>query len=114
MIKRRNEMRMATVEAPRDGKGTAEFQYVMEAEEMLASCTMFARIVLKPGAMVGRHPHVDDAEFYYILDGKPEVDDDGRMETLAPGDIVYTADGEHHSIANNTDEDVTMLAIIVR
>lgn len=114
MIKTNEQMRKATVEAPRSGAGVGHFTYLLESDEMLDSCTMFAKIVLEPGSRVGRHSHVEDAEVYYILSGTMQVDDDGEMRTVFPGDAVYTSNGEFHSIENIGDSDAEMLAVVFR
>ena len=114
MIKKREGMREATVEKPRDGEGVAHYTYVMEKDEMKSSCTMFAKITLEPGSRVGEHAHVEDAEVYYILEGMMEVNDNGTIQQARPGDAVYTSDGGTHSIKNIGDTNATMIAVIIR
>lgn len=114
MYKAQGEMRRNTVKKPRDGEGEVHFTHILEPEEMLASCTMFARLVLEPGAMVGEHTHEEDAEVYYILTGAMEVNDNGQIRQAGPGDVIYTADGDTHSIRNTGTEPAEMLAVILR
>lgn len=114
MLRKQDQMRNVSVEKPRGGEGTVHFTHILEPDEILPSCTMFARLQLEPGAAVGEHAHTDDAEVYYILSGTMEVNDNGVLHKIGPGDVVYTAGGETHSIRNIGNETAEMLAVILR
>ncbi len=63
---------------------------------------------------VGPHPHKGEEEVYYITKGIATVDDNGEgTYDLHPGDAMHTGKGTYHSIANNTDEEVQFVALVV-
>jgi mannose-6-phosphate isomerase-like protein (cupin superfamily) len=51
-------------------------------------------------------------EAYVILSGKGLYDDNGTQAEVFPGDVTITLHGEGHSIANNSDEDLELIALI--
>ncbi|NLK36462.1 MAG: cupin domain-containing protein [Epulopiscium sp.] len=111
MVKRE---RIHTVEGLRGGKGTVEIHHFLEKEELLGHGKMFARVVLKPHSSIGWHQHTEDTEPYAILKGEGLfIDNDGSKTVVRPGDVCIINVGEWHSIENNTDEDMEMMAIVL-
>ncbi len=84
-----------------------------DKNELNGKGRMFAKITLPPGSSVGWHEHVGDSEAYYILRGQALVNDNGTEVELAAGDVVLTSDGESHSIANNGDQDLVFIALVL-
>lgn len=113
MFTKNHTMRKATVARARDGEGEVHFTHILE-KDVHPACQMFARLELAPGASVGAHDHTDDAEIYYILKGTFEVSDNGENKEARAGDVLYTADGESHSIRNIGTEPGELLAVILR
>lgn len=70
------------------------------------------RITLPAGASIGTHVHQDEEEFFYILTGTGEFDDNGTAVAVGPGDSTVTRSGECHSIRNTGDTPLELLAII--
>ena len=71
------------------------------------------RLRLKPGSEIGYHTHVDDYELYYILSGTGSLNDNGEIKPVSTGDLIYTADGAGHSLLNDGEEDLELLAIVI-
>ncbi|WMI82059.1 cupin domain-containing protein [Anaerotignum sp. MB30-C6] len=106
--------RVVTVEGLRDGKGTVEIHHFLEKEELLGHCGMYARVILKPHSSIGWHQHVGNTEPYAIIKGEGTfIDNDGSKTTVHPGDVCLIEVGQWHSIENNTDEDMEMIALII-
>ena len=74
---------------------------------------VFARVALRPGSMAPRHKHEGTFEAFYILAGKGLVDDNGTQAELKVGDVVFTNDGESHSIKNIGETDLEYIALVV-
>jgi len=106
----RKEMRLC----PRGGKGVLTIKHMLESEEYFAKGRMFAKAILEPGSSLGLHVHKNEMEFIYILSGVATVVDNGEKEILHRGDVLYTGDGDSHSIANNNNTDLEYIAIILR
>lgn len=54
-------------------------------------------IILKEDATVGNHYHKKRDEIFFLLQGKGEVELDGKREALKLGDVVYAGRGTKHS-----------------
>lgn len=114
MTKDKKDIQIQVVENSGNIAGRIEKHHILTPEEMGGRARMFARIELPAGSMIKDHDHTDDAEVYYILEGELTVTDDAQTRILHPGDVVFTADGHHHSIANNTDLPGSFLAVILK
>lgn len=112
-------MVIKTEECPRrkanaaNGNGLVESKVLAEKDQMHNHVRMFNHMILQPGNSIGEHKHEGETEFYYILKGNPKFSDNGTMKTLRPGDCAVTGNGESHSIANETDQVVEFIAMVV-
>ncbi len=68
--------------------------------------------LIKPGSSVGFHKHETSSEIIYILFGSPKAILDGKEERLHPGDCHYCKKGQSHTLVNDTNEDVTIFAVV--
>lgn len=113
MIKRPQELSVNKVNKLRDGRGITTIYHLIEGNELKGKAKLISRLVLEPGASIGVHDHTDDFEVYYILKGEGRVLDDGFMQPIGSGDVVYTADGESHYLENTGNEQLELLAIVI-
>ena len=60
------------------------------------------------------HSHHEDGEIYLILQGRATVTEDGQDYILDAGDSEYCTGGHSHGIANDSDEPLAFLAIIMK
>lgn len=67
---------------------------------------------LEPGASIGMHTHDTSSETIYILSGSGKVVYDGETERVQPGSCHYCPKGHTHSLINDSDADLTFLAVI--
>jgi mannose-6-phosphate isomerase-like protein (cupin superfamily) len=112
MIVRRDEMKEELRENMRDGEGSVKLTYLLDAEKE-KNARMFAEITLEPGCSIGYHRHVNETEYYFILSGSGEVNDDGKAVRVKPGDSVITGNGASHSIKHTGTVPLALLAVIV-
>ena len=62
----------------------------------------------------GYHVHDGDGEDYFVLSGMATLDDNHeRTLYLKPGEHYFTPSGKGHSIANEQDEDLVFMALII-
>ena len=98
----------------RGGKGSAEVFHILSEKELMGHGKMFAKVVVKPHSSIGWHQHRDDTEPYFIISGKGVfIDNDGSKTEVTSGDICVIEVGQFHSIENNTDEDLVLIALVV-
>lgn len=113
MIKRPQELTKKNVEKLRDGRGNTIIQHLIEGDELKGKAKLISKLTLEPGASIGVHDHNEDFEVYYILQGEGRVMDDGFMQPIGSGDVVYTSDGESHCLENTGNDDLVLLAIVI-
>jgi len=114
MIKTKDQIAIQVVQDSGNIRGRIEKNHILTPEEMGGRALMFARIDIPAGSMIKEHPHIDDAESYYILEGELTVTDNEETRVLHPGDVMFTADGNFHSIENRTEAPAAFLAIIFK
>ena len=74
--------------------------------------TKIMRGRLTPGSTIGLHTHETDSEMIFILSGAGKVLCDGEYEPLSAGSVHYCPKGHAHSLINDGDEDLEILAMI--
>ncbi len=114
MIRRNAEMLVDEKFELMEGKGTVYMKHIYKADELKAGTRICCEVTVPPHCSVGAHAHKGEEEVYYIAKGTAVVDDNGEGEyTLYEGDAMHTGNGAYHSIANNTDEDLVFIALVV-
>lgn len=99
--------------ALRDGPGSLTMTDLTAGKGPCKNCRLLSLVDIPPGAGIGRHDHQTETEYYIMLEGTAEVEDNGSMVTVGPGDVVSTGDGAAHSITNTGTKPVKMIAVIV-
>lgn len=114
MIKRANEHRRDISSAVFGGAGEVIFDRMIETpEELMGKGRVFSVVTLPAGSELGWHVHNGDCEFYHILSGAAEYNDNGTLCTLSAGDTSFTPSGEGHSIKNVSDTPCTFIALVL-
>lgn len=113
MIKRKEQMHLEVKENMRDGKGSINILHLLKKDEIKGNSRLCAKITINPGDSIGLHSHDNEEEIFYVISGKGEVNDDGVIDKLNPGDVLLTGDGAKHSVKNVGDEALEMIAIIL-
>ena len=97
----------------RTGERLGTFTKLLEESQMHGQAKVFARVALRPGSMAPLHKHEGTFEAFYILAGKGLVNDNGTPAEVKVGDVVFTNDGESHSIKNIGEIDLEYIALVV-
>ncbi len=113
MVKRENELLVDVKKELMGGKGEVTNINYLTKEEALSYGRLFAKCIIPPGASIGVHQHKGDFEAYYILEGKAEVDDNGKKVILYPGDLHICKEGDTHGIENIGEKDLVYIANIL-
>lgn len=71
---------------------------------------MFSRLCT--GASSGSHVHDGTCEIVYVIKGTATFYYDGKKETVTEGQVHYCPEGHTHYMVNDTDTDVSYLAIV--
>ena len=67
---------------------------------------------LMPHSHLGLHVHEGNSEMIYVLSGTGKILYEGEYLPLKPGDCHYCPMGHGHSLINDTDEELVVLAIV--
>jgi mannose-6-phosphate isomerase-like protein (cupin superfamily) len=112
MVVKRKEMKHEIREHLRGGEGSVEMIHALPPEAM-KNCRLFCEIDIPVGAGIGEHEHLNETEYYVILEGSAVVNDDGREVAVAPGDVIATGGGARHSLKNTGTVPVRLIAFII-
>lgn len=113
MIKRKNELEIKEIEGLRGGVGKLKMTEILSKDELQNEGKLFSRVILEKNSSIGLHKHVNDFEVYYILKGVGLVEEESGTYTVNEGDVVYTCDGQQHSLLNIGDSELEMLAVVI-
>ena len=114
MITRKDEHETAVMESAFGGSGSLEaMRLITSPEELYGKGRLFNICTLQPGSELGWHVHKGDGEFYHILSGVGEYNENGNVTTVYPGDTTFTDDGEGHSMKNIGAEPLVFVALIL-
>jgi len=97
----------------RIGERLGTFTNLLKESQMHDKVKIFARVALKPGSKAPFHQHVGSFEAFYILAGSGLVNDNGNLQQVKTGDVVFTDDSESHAIENIGDVDLEYIALVV-
>lgn len=113
MIRKSWEMRKELRENMVGGTGSVRLTHLLEGDELLGKSRLCAVLTFGPGDSIGPHSHVKDAEIYYMLQGELTLLHDGAETVIRSGDVVFTANGEGHSVENRTHARAELLAVVL-
>ena len=113
MVRRKADMIKEVRERMREGSGKVEIVHIFKKEELKGKVRLFARLILNKNCSIGFHKHEDEEEIFYILAGRGIVDDDGATSEVSTGDAILTGNGAGHTICNENDEPLEVLAVIL-
>lgn len=113
MIRKKSELQVEVKENLTGGVGKVKLESILKVEELKGKGRLFKRVTLPVGSSIGVHDHTTDFEVYYILRGKGKVFDNGKFVEVNEGDVIYTADGEEHSIENIGEEELEFVAVVL-
>jgi mannose-6-phosphate isomerase-like protein (cupin superfamily) len=112
MVIRRSDMKAERRESMRGGAGAVTITNLVRPED-IPHGRLLADLSIPPGAGIGVHEHGAETEYYVIHGGRGIVVDDGVEREVGAGDVVVTGGGASHSIRNDSDQPLRLIAIII-
>lgn len=114
MIRRKNEVAATRKPSPFNGTGEITVRELLNGpEELYEKGRVFAHTTVYPGCRIGYHVHDNESETYFIMSGTGTFNDNGAEVEFEPGDVLFTGDGEGHSIAATHGEAIELIALIL-
>ncbi|HKI92039.1 MAG TPA: cupin domain-containing protein, partial [Gaiellaceae bacterium] len=89
----------------KDGSSIRELHHT--AAQSLAEAT------LEPGETTQRHYHRDAEEIYFVVKGSGELEVDGDVKRIRPGDAALIPPGAWHQLENNGTSELRILCCCV-
>ncbi|MBR5478853.1 MAG: cupin domain-containing protein [Clostridia bacterium] len=112
MIRRADEI--AKCGTPDPGKPELTIFKLNTFENQPEKLRTYALATVEPGGAVDFHVHEGECEYYYILSGTAEYNDNGTIVEVSAGDLTFTADGEGHGIKNIGDDPLIFFPLIIK
>lgn len=113
MVIRNEEMKNEVRESLRGGPGSVALHHIVPKEALPAKSRLYAINTLQKGDGIGAHPHTNETEIYFVLQGEGVLMDDGERKILRKGDCNVCGGGATHAIVNEKDEPLVFIAVII-
>ena len=75
------------------------------------SMQSLAEATLEPGQATQRHYHERTEEIYFVTKGSGELEVDGEIQTVRPGDAILIPAGAWHTLANDGTSEILILCM---
>jgi mannose-6-phosphate isomerase-like protein (cupin superfamily) len=75
------------------------------------SAQSLAEAALEPGQATRRHHHKRSEEIYYVTKGSGDLEVDGEIRTVRPGDAILILPGAWHTLENNGTSELLILCM---
>ncbi|MCD8317126.1 MAG: cupin domain-containing protein [Eggerthellaceae bacterium] len=96
------------------GKGAIELYNILSEPELMGHAKMYAHGIMHPDTSIGWHIHEGTTEPIYIMKGEGVfTDSDKSRHVVHAGDICKIECGCGHALANESDEDLEFIALIL-
>lgn len=97
----------------RGGDGDVVLEHIVTGDALPPNVRLMARIILNKDCSIGCHVHENETESFYFVSGCGTATDNGVELKVNKGDSLITKHGDSHSIRNDGDEPLVILATIV-
>lgn len=98
--------------AMRGGDGQVIIEHFTK-DSLPPNVRLMARLTLEKGCSIGYHVHENETESFYFAAGQGTADDNGTIIKVQAGDTLVTKSGQGHSIRNDGDTPLVLIATIV-
>ena len=112
MVAFKGNMRKEIKEKMRQGNGAVYMTHLLNQNDTLNKSRLVAKLTLPTGSSIGPHNHIEEAEMYIIIKGQAYVTENEKSYLLHAGDVMFTGNGDYHSIENRENSDLVLYAII--
>ena len=97
-----------------DGRLCGEMTHLLDKQECDGKLGFYSIFPINQGEEVEYHQHKGEWEVFYFLTGTGEVNDNGNIVQVAPGDVIKTPTDGWHSFKNTGENIFSFLALIIK
>lgn len=94
------------------GQGEVTVTHLADTDSM-KHIRLLGELSLPKGTSIGQHPHENETEYFVIMEGTAIATDNGKEEVVNKGEVIITGSGSTHSIRNEDDTTLKVLAFII-
>lgn len=91
-----------------------EAVHLTDKNDLKGCVTFYAVIRLKKGKEIGYHQHCGEKELFHFLEGQGEINDNGQIVHVSPGDVIITPVDGWHAFKNTGNRDLVFTALIIK
>jgi mannose-6-phosphate isomerase-like protein (cupin superfamily) len=91
-------IRNIAAQTPFTTKDGSTIRSILDLSNAPVRSQSLAEATLPAGAATDRHYHAASEEFYFLLDGRGEMEIDGETRVVAAGDAIMIPAGAWHQI----------------
>jgi len=113
LLRHSPDMTVQHNEHMRGGKGTIAVKHLLKSDELFGRGRLFAEITIPPGASIGLHPHEQEIEAFYILEGRGRYQNNDEFFDVEAGDVTVVDDHDRHGIENTGDVPLRLIGLIL-
>jgi quercetin dioxygenase-like cupin family protein len=114
MIRQKDKVQIRKVSNAQGGKGDIFFHDWLLPEEAAGHGRVFSKLVIPAGCSIAPHCHKGEFEAFYVLQGTATVTDGNNVVVVYEGGMNLCKDGETHGVENRTQEDLVLMALIMK
>ena len=114
MLKHHNDIKVKEFYDCHAGHGRTLARLVMQAHDSQCRIQFMHDDTLAPGTSIGEHPHYQEEEIYYIINGTGHFIYDGQSFPANSGDVLICSPGHSHGIVNTGNTDLRLIVFNVR
>lgn len=108
--KRLREIGSYKIDPPKER--SLQILFSPQIDKGMENCTILMSTLVPCHGRTGVHTHPVD-EFIYIISGRGEGEEEGKVYDLVPGTIIYAPAEKKHDCRNFSNEPMQMLCIYV-
>ncbi len=113
MVIEKKDMVLQERENMRGGDGVVKLFHALPEGQLPPHIRLLSPIVLEKGCGIGDHAHNGETEVFYVVRGEGVYNDNGSVRAFREGDMSFTGSGAHHSVYNEKDDPLVLLAAII-
>lgn len=114
MLNRSEAMETVVRENLKGGVGAVPQKILIRKDDLAGYARHCVVMELNPGCSIGPHDHVNEAEFFYVLEGEVVTRCNGEDVPFRAGDASFTTgEGNEHRLENRSDRPAKLLAIVM-
>ena len=83
-------------------KDGSSIRSILDATNAPVQNQSLAEATMAPGQSTQRHYHIHSEEFYFLLEGLAQMEVDGCIKNVGPGDAILIPPGDRHQITAQT------------